>query len=61
MNSEISNSDYSDLLGCMLDIQDDFMEVKGYMENTLNEIDIFKEKYINEPDVIQEEECEENY
>lgn len=61
LNSEISNSDYSDLLGCMLDIQDDFMEVKGYMENTLNEIDIFKGKYINEPDVIQEEECEENY
>lgn len=58
LNSKISNSDYSDLLGCMLDVQDDFSEVKEYMEEVLNEINVFKDKYINEPDIIQEEEDE---
>lgn len=58
LNRRISNIDYSDLLGCILDIQDDFIDVKEYIENALNEINVFKDKYINEPDMEEENEDE---
>lgn len=55
LNSKISNSDYSDLLGCMLDIKDEFEDIERNIKTMLNEIILFEEKYIILDENKQEE------
>lgn len=55
LENEIDNVDYSDLLCCMLDTEDEFIDIKLFVNEQLNKIDKFKQQYMN----MQEDEREE--
>lgn len=57
LNSQISNVDYSDLLGCMLDIEEEFETIKSFIDNTLIAVKDFKKEYFE--DYEEKEEYEE--
>ena len=54
LNSKISNPDYSDLLGCMLDIEEEFRDIKPIIDNTLIAINEFKEEYFENQEETEE-------
>lgn len=57
LENEIENYDYSDLLCCMFDIQDEFIDVRNFIEEKLNKIDTFQKQYIvTEENELDEEE-----
>lgn len=58
LDNPISNIDYSDLLGCMLDIEEDFENVKDLMDDSLSRIKEFKKMYFK--DYEETEEYEKN-
>lgn len=55
LEKQIDNAYYSDLLGCVLDIEDELVDIRDSINEKLNKIDIFKQQYMN----IQEDEIEE--
>ncbi|WP_304683084.1 hypothetical protein [uncultured Clostridium sp.] len=60
LEKEIDNLGYSDLLSCMLDIEDEFEGIKDFIDEKLNQIDIFKQQYMDiQEDKTEEEEEEE--
>ncbi len=58
LDKPISNIDYSDLLGCMLDIEENFENVKDLMDDSLSRIKKFKKVYFK--DYEETEEYEKN-
>lgn len=58
LDKDISRGDYSDLLGCMLDMEDECNELMNFSINRLNEIKQFKSTYMELQD--QEDYGEEN-
>lgn len=57
LNKDIDKFDYSDLLGCMLDVEDECYELINFSKNTINEINQFKSLYM---DCVTEENNENN-
>ena len=55
LDSNINNVDYSDLLGCMLDIEEEFNAIKPIIDNTLIEINKFKEEYFESQEETEED------
>ena len=58
LDSNISNIDYSDLLGCMLDIEEEFEVIKPFIDSTLIAVKEFKKEYFENYE--ETEECEED-
>lgn len=58
LDSNISNVDYSDLLGCMLDIEEEFEVIKPFIDSTLIAVKEFKKEYFENYE--ETEECEED-
>lgn len=58
LDKDINKYDYSDLLGCMLDMEDECNEFIRFSSNMLQEINQFKKIYI-EPIIQRQEECNE--
>ncbi len=63
LESNIDNVEYSDLLGCMLDIEEEFEDIKQFMDNVLIAVKEFKKEYFENYEDTEEykeneEECE---